>query len=112
MAKLDKEEVLSAFSAAYQAQHGKAPQIDQKGSWYSVDGGKSLRLADIAAMTEELQGGAPKAEPAKAEKPKAAAPKKAPAKKAKSSNGGLLPRDFWEDLLEGKDHHCRRPRGF
>ncbi len=109
MAKLDKDEVLSAFSAAYQAQNGKAPQIEQKGSWYSVDGGKSLRLADLAELTAQMQGGNAQAP---AEVPQKAPAKKASPKKAQSRSGGLLPKEFWEDRLEGNDHHCRRPRGF
>ncbi|WKE66940.1 hypothetical protein PVT67_06810 [Gallaecimonas kandeliae] len=127
MATLDKDQVLADFIAAYNAKNGKEPQIEQKGSWYAIDGGKSVRLADIVDMTAELKGGAgeakatpakkaaaPKAEPKAAPK-KAAAPKAAPAKKAVtqvSAGSGLLPKAFWEDVLEGRDHHCRRPRGF
>ncbi|EKE70933.1 hypothetical protein [Gallaecimonas xiamenensis] len=119
MATLDKDQVLADFTAAYHAKNGKNPEIEQKGSWYAIDGGKSVRLADIADMTAELTGGAaaPKAEPKKA--PAKAAPKaaaKAPAKASKpkvtASNGGLLPKAYWEDLLEQRNHHCRRPRGF
>ena len=117
MATLDKEKVLAAFSAAYEAKHGKAPEVEQKGSWYAIDGGKSVRLADLDAMTQELTGDAPAAKPAaKKAAPKAAA-KTAPAKKpaaakVSAGNGGLSPAAFWEDQLEQRDHHCRRPRGF
>ena len=57
MSKLDKTEVLSAFEAAYEAAHGKKPEIATKPGWYSIDGGKNMRLADVAALTEELTSG-------------------------------------------------------
>ncbi|TMP01986.1 hypothetical protein CWC11_20300, partial [Pseudoalteromonas sp. S3178] len=71
MSKLDKTEVLSAFEAAYEAANGKKPEITTKPGWYSIDGGKNLRLADVAELTEELSSG--KTTPKAAEK--------APAKK-------------------------------
>ena len=80
MSKLDKTEVLSAFEAAYEAAHGKKPEITTKPGWYSIDGGKNMRLADVAALTEELTSGsaAPSQEaaPAKKEAKKPAAPAK------------------------------------
>ncbi|TKB57439.1 hypothetical protein [Ferrimonas aestuarii] len=103
MSKLNKDEVLQQLNDAYLAKHGKAPSIEQKGSWFKVDGGKSLRLADLADLVEELKSGdseaapAPKAE-TKKEAPKKAAPKKAkPAKK--SSNGGLSAKELWAQKL-------------
>ena len=70
MSKLDKTEVLSAFEAAYEAAHGKKPEITTKPGWYSIDGGKNMRLADVAALTEELTSGsaAPSQEAAPAKK--------------------------------------------
>ncbi|WP_115719025.1 hypothetical protein [Gallaecimonas mangrovi] len=121
MATLDKDQVLAEFTAAYNAKNGKDPEIEQKGSWYAVDGGKSLRLADIAALTAELSGAKAAAPAEKAAAPKAAPKKEAAkpvAKKASkpkaaaSSNGGMYPKAFWEDALEQREHHCRRPRGF
>ena len=85
MSKLDKEQVIATFTVAYTAVNGKAPTIEAKGGWYSVDGGKNMRLADLDAMTAELGSLTPVEEtkgvvekPAKAAKKKAA---KAPAKK-------------------------------
>ncbi|MED5525817.1 MAG: hypothetical protein VX447_13830 [Pseudomonadota bacterium] len=115
MATLDKDQVLADFTAAYNAKHGKDPEIEQKGSWYAIDGGKSVRLADIVDMTAELAGAAPAAAKAAPAAPKKAAVKpaaKASKPKASAGNGGLLPKAYWEDLLEQRDHHCRRPRGF
>ena len=73
MSKLDKTEVLNAFEAAYEAANGKKPEITTKPGWYSIDGGKNLRLADVAALTEELTSG-------KTAEPKAEEAPKAPAK--------------------------------
>ena len=70
MSNLDKDQVLSDFTAAYKAAHGKEPQIEAKSGWFSVDGGKNIRLAALAEMAAELSGGAPAA-PAKEEKPAA-----------------------------------------
>ncbi|WP_417684614.1 hypothetical protein [Pseudidiomarina gelatinasegens] len=98
MSKLDKDQVLADFTAAYQQAHGKKPKVEAKGGWYSVDGGKNVRLAQLAEEAETLAGGKaakpaakatktaakPAAKPAaKKETKKAAEPaKKAPAKKA------------------------------
>ncbi|MCF6436338.1 hypothetical protein [Pseudoalteromonas sp. MMG022] len=127
MSKLDKTEVLSAFEAAYEAAHGKKPEITTKPGWYSIDGGKNLRLADVAALTEELTSGsstkseAPKAKPAKKAAPakKAKTSKAAPAKAqkkaafkvVKENAEGYTAEEFWIAELAGKDHDCRLPRG-
>ena len=57
MSKLDKTEVLSAFEAAYETANGKKPEITTKPGWYSIDGGKNLRLADVAELTKKLNSG-------------------------------------------------------
>ncbi|MCL6415894.1 hypothetical protein MIB92_09535 [Aestuariirhabdus sp. Z084] len=116
MSKLDKEQVLADFSAAFEKANGKAPVVDQKGSWYSVDGGKSVRLADLVDMTAELSGGAAPAKPEAA--PKAAAEKKAPAAKktakpkaktkTTSTSGGMTPKELWKQKLAARD---TLPRG-
>ncbi|WP_426417110.1 hypothetical protein [Aestuariirhabdus sp. LZHN29] len=118
MSKLDKEQVLADFVAAYEGAHGKAPQVDQKGSWYSVDGGKSVRLSDLADMTAELSGGAapaktdaaPKKAPAakKATAPKAAKPKAKAKAKTATTGGGLTPKELWKQKLANRD---TLPRG-
>ncbi|KZN32680.1 hypothetical protein [Pseudoalteromonas luteoviolacea] len=125
MSKLDKTEVLSAFEAAYEAVNGKKPEITIKPGWYSIDGGKNMRLADVAALTEELTSGnaGAKAEEKPAEKAPA---KKAPAKKAapaaksskvaafnivKANEDGYKAEEAWIVELAEKDHDCRLPRG-
>ncbi|TKB50460.1 hypothetical protein FCL40_04710 [Ferrimonas sediminicola] len=103
MSKLNKEEVLQQLNDAYLAKHGKAPTIEQKGSWFKVDGGKSLRLGDLAEMVSELTGGAAAADTAPKAEPKKSAPAKkaaAPKKAAKASgNGGLSPKQLWAQKL-------------
>lgn len=70
MAKLTKEEVISTLQQALSEQQGKAVTIEQNGSWYKIDGGKSLRFAELEQMLADSTKPA-KAE-AKQEKPKAA----------------------------------------
>lgn len=109
MSKLDKEQVLADFSAAYKKAHGKAPKVEDNNGWYSINGDKNVRLAEVAELTAELSGkpaakaGAKKETAKKAasakkdtakstakstvkskakDKPKKAAPKKAAAKKS------------------------------
>lgn len=124
MSNLDKDQVLSDFTAAYKAANGKEPQIEAKSGWFSVDGGKNMRLAALVEMTAELAGGAPAEAPVKEEKPaaKKAAPKakKAAAKPVEKSVGykvvkkgdGFTPANFWLDYLSTLDSDCRTPHGF
>ncbi len=121
MSKLDKTEVLAAFEAAYEAANGKKPEIVAKSGWYSIDGGKNMRLADVAALTETLTSGetaAPeKAAPAKKKAPakKAAAPAKAKGTKGytvvKHNEEGFLAEELWIVKLAESEHDCRLPRG-
>ncbi|WP_417664708.1 hypothetical protein [Pseudidiomarina donghaiensis] len=121
MSKLDKDQVLADFTAAYQQAHGKKPTIEAKGGWYSVDGGKNVRLAQLAEEAEALTGGksVEKAKPTqKADSaPKAAkktAPAKKPAAKAKvaKSGGGLTAKEAWRQRLEQDATLSRLPRGY
>lgn len=127
MSKLDKTEVLAAFEAAYEAANGKKPEITTKPGWYSIDGGKNMRLAEVAELTEELTSGktetVAKTEekaPAKASKKtttkKAAPAAKATEKKAaftvvSENKDGFTAEEFWIKELAEKDHDCRLPRG-
>ena len=126
MSKLDKEQVITAFTEAYTAANGKAPAIEAKGGWYSVDGGKNMRLADLEAMTAELGSSSPAkktkaAKPKKAavEKPaaekksvaekKPAAAKKAPAKK-KAKKSGFSVKGFWAEKIAEQNSGSKLPR--
>lgn len=128
MSKLDKDQVIADFTAAYEKAHGKKPTIEAKSGWYSVDGGKNMRLAQLAEEAEALTGGSKKPA-AKADKPaakKAAKPAKATEKKAatkkpaaktsgvktKSSGNGLTARELWRQKLEESSSLSRLPRGY
>lgn len=123
MSKLDKEQVLSDFTEAYKKANGKEPQIEAKSGWFSVDGGKNVRLAALVDMTAELSGGqsaapvAEKAEKKPAKKAKAA--KAAPAPKEKSAGftvvtkgDGFAPANYWLNYLSTLGSDCRTPHGF
>ncbi|NKF51515.1 hypothetical protein G3R49_13205 [Shewanella sp. WXL01] len=122
MTALSKEEVISALSAALEKQSGKAVSIEQSGSWYKIDGGKSVRFSELEKMLAEFDGGeAPvqaeetKAEPVKKEvkaKPaKKAAAKSEKKKPATSANGGLTPKQLWRQKLANAGKNTL-PRGF
>ncbi|WP_213994688.1 hypothetical protein [Arsukibacterium sp.] len=90
MTKLDKDQVVADFTAAYKAKFGKEPELEQKPGWFSVDGGKNIRLAELAELGQSYsKGGKAKAAAAKAEKPakaeKADKPAKAEKKPAKAA---------------------------
>lgn len=121
MSKLDKDLVVAEFTAAYKAAFGKAPQLEQKPGWFSVDGGKNIRLAELAELAASYASakGKTAAKPAedkkpaaKAAAPKAAAPKAAekPAPKAKSkaSGNGQSAAVLWASRIGEQQ---RKPRG-
>jgi len=139
MSKLDKEQVLEEFSKAFKAAEGKAPKVEASNGWFSVNGGKNMRLAQLAEWTEELSKGSSKpaakkttekkadTKKATSEKtaskkaaPKKAAPKKAAAKKPaakksapkKSASGGMTAREQWQQHLESLNTDSRLPRGY
>lgn len=118
MSKLDKEQVIADFTEAYKAANGKEPSIEAKGGWFSVDGGKNMRLAALAEMAAELGGSsspAPEKAEAKSAEPKAAKKaniKKAPAKKAakKKKSANFSVKAFWAEQLHAKDSSAKLPR--
>jgi hypothetical protein len=120
MSKSDKDQVIAAFTEAYTAANGKAPVIEAKGGWYSIDGGKNLRLAQIEELSAEFSAArsvaakAPKkvAEPKKnatakkSPEPKAPAAKKAP----KIKNSGFSVKSFWAGQIEEQNPGSQKPR--
>lgn len=117
MSKLDKDQVVAEFTAAYKAAFGKAPQLEQKPGWFSVDGGKNIRLAELAELgasysaEKATTASTTKAKPA-AEKKAAPAPKTAakPVKTSKAKGGdGQSAADIWAARLDTKQ---RQPRGY
>jgi len=122
MSKLDKEKVLAEYTEAYQKAHGKKPEIESSNGWFSVNGGKNVRLTQLADEAKELANEksslAKKSESKKAEAKKPAAKKPAAKKSSakqspakKSSSGGLTAKELWKQKLEAKDSECRLPRG-
>ena len=115
MANLDKDEVVAAFTAAYKKANGKAPSIESKSGWYSVDGGKNVRLAQLQEMTESLASGSSEGTSKNVEKK---APKKStnaaakPAKKKASSSkkSGFSVKDFWAEKLNAEVPGATLPR--
>ncbi len=122
MSNLDKDKVIAEYTEAYQKAHGKKPKIESSNGWYSVDGGKNVRLSQLADDAKALgkeKKSAPKKSESKKTEPKKAEAKKPAAKKSsakqspakKSSSGGLTAKELWKQKLEGKDSDCRLPRG-
>lgn len=120
MSKLDKDSVIEKFTQAYKAANGKEPTIEAKGGWYSVDGGKNMRLAQLDEMADSLGADAPKAEAKKAAPKKAEAAekkpaaKKAPAKKAapkaKKKSTSFSVKDFYAQEILASKPGSRKPR--
>lgn len=113
MSNLDKEQVLEKFSAAYQKANGKAPSIEAKGGWYSVDGGKNVRLAQLDELANELTStnGTEEtvaAPAAKAEKKVAA--KKTAAKKTTKTKSSFDVKAFWADKIKAANGANTLPR--
>jgi hypothetical protein len=119
MSKLDKDQVIAAFTEAYTAANGKAPTIEAKGGWYSVDGGKNIRLANLNAMIAELDTSTPAKEataaPAKeataaVEKPKNSKPKKAAPVKKKVKKSDFSVKAFWAKKILEESPVSKLPR--
>ncbi|GIU49672.1 hypothetical protein [Shewanella algidipiscicola] len=113
MSKLTKEEVISALESALSKTQGHAVSIEQKGSWYKIDGGKSLRFSELEAMLAEQGDNAQVQAAVKKENNKTVAKKTAPAKTANAASNsavnGMTPKALWRAKLAGKG---QLPRGF
>ena len=104
MSKLDKDQVIENFSKAYSAANGKQPDIEAAGGWYSVDGGKKVRLATLEEMTAELSSSAP-AE-VKTAKPAAKKTKAA----SKTSKSDFSVKAFWAEKILDHNPGSKLPR--
>ena len=104
MANLDKDEVLAAFADAYKKANGKAPSIESKSGWYSVDGGKNMRLSQLQDMIATLNSYSSKGTSKKVDK---AAAK--PAKK-KAAKSGFSVKQFWAEKLNEEAPGAMLPR--
>ncbi|MGI2169813.1 hypothetical protein ACROAE_06405 [Shewanella sp. MF05960] len=111
MTTLTKEEVISQLQLALEKQSGKAVSIEQAGSWYKIDGAKSVRFSELESMHAEHCA----THAIAAVKPATqiqAAVKKQPSKKAKTTSGGLTPKQLWRLKLETTAGSQTLPRGF
>jgi hypothetical protein len=123
MSKIDKDTVIDNFTKAYTKANGKAPSIEVKGGWYSIDGEKNVRLAQLETMTTELSGGKSaqtaepslvKAEPkpSAAQKPIARASTKTSQNKQKSAprDKTFSVRDFYTQQILEVNPGAKPPR--
>jgi len=113
MSKLTKEDIISALESALATKENRAVIIEQKGSWYKIDSGKSLRFNELESMLDDLSGKATAPKPASKKKTapiaKATKANVPTTKKTVNVNGGKTPKEFWRDKLAGKG---QLPRGF
>jgi uncharacterized lipoprotein YajG len=89
MTALTKEEVIAQLQLALEKQSSESVDIVQKGSWYKINDGKSLRFSELEQMLTEVTSGKV-ANPVatkvtKQASVKAAAPKGPAAKMSKAS---------------------------
>lgn len=111
MSTSDKEQVIASYTEAYTAKFGKAPNIEAKGGWYSVDGGKNIRLAALEEMTAELNStSTPVAADAKSEKPAKAVKKAAPKKAKKANKSDFSVKAFWAAKITEQNPGAKLPR--
>ncbi|UAL41975.1 hypothetical protein K8B83_13905 [Shewanella inventionis] len=115
MTTLTKEEVISQLQMALEKQSGNTVSIEQAGSWYKIDGGKSVRFSELETMHSELcatntEIKATNAKPAVKAQAKPA--KKQPSKKTTTTSGGLTPKELWRQKLENTAGNQTLPRGF
>ncbi|MDF0535267.1 hypothetical protein PY479_13400 [Shewanella sp. A32] len=104
MTTLTKENVISQLETLLSAKDGKQVTVEQSGSWYKIDGGKSVRFSELEQMLAECVV-------VPAVKPPAKTAAK-PAKKVKpASNGGKTPKEIWREKLSANPGN-QLPRGF
>ena len=119
MAKPDKNDVLEEFIYAYTKANGKQPDIQAKSGWYSVDGGKNVRLAQIQEMTAALlEDGSKTPSTSKAtKKVMSEAPPKTTSKtrpknvaRTKPQKSGFSVKQYWADKLNAEAPGSTQPR--
>ncbi|MCF2946966.1 hypothetical protein L0668_02530 [Paraglaciecola aquimarina] len=124
MSKLDKDQVIAAYTEAYTKANGKAPNIEAKGGWYSVDGAKNIRLAELNEQISTLDStkvtptekalveSNKKAEKKKsAEKTPTTAKKKAASKtKSKAKKSDFSVKAFYADRIKTENSGVKLPR--
>ncbi|WP_133407111.1 hypothetical protein [Parashewanella tropica] len=114
MATLSKEETISALTAAIKKHEGRDVTIEQKGSWYKIDGGKSMRFSELETMLASFGSESSPVVEVKKEtaKPKAEKKAKPSTKKSADNTEGKLPKEYWLDYLFSLGGTVTLPRGF
>ncbi len=114
MTNQDKEKIIADFTEAYTKVNGSAPSIEVKSGWYSVDGGKNVRLAQLQDMTASLSG---QLTPAATKQPAATktVSEKKPKKSASTSKkpqkvSGFSVKAFWAEKLKNEAPGATLPR--
>lgn len=118
MTTLTKDEVISSLKAVLEKQTGKAVSIEQSGSWYKIDGGKSVRFSELEAKLAQLSDAAGTevtvdSTPAKTKKPaKAEGEATKTATSENTQSVGLTPKQLWRAKLAQASGKQTLPRGF
>ncbi|MEP4889225.1 MAG: hypothetical protein ABJV04_04310 [Aliiglaciecola sp.] len=112
MSKLDKDQVIEKFTEAYKSAHGKTPTVEAKGGWYSIDGGKNVRLSALEEMTNDLvsSGSDTKTvekKPSKSDNKVATKSKTSKKPKGKSS---FSVKDYWQEKIMAQNPGSKLPR--
>ena len=111
MTNLDKDAVLAAFTDAYKKAHGKSPNIESKSGWYSVDGGKNVRLAQLQEMIASLESLHVNSTEKTSKKENTTTATSTAKKKATSNTkSGFSVKDFWAEKLNAEAPGATLPR--
>jgi hypothetical protein len=123
MTNMTKEEVIGALEVALLQKEGRAIKIEQKGSWYKIEDGKSLRFSELEAMLASLSTAVISTAKSPVTQKKVEADKTvteaktikpaqaAPAVK-QGNNGGKTPKQLWREKLTSQKGKYTLPRGF
>ncbi|MFQ6371091.1 hypothetical protein [Shewanella sp. YIC-542] len=95
---LTKEDVISRLQTRLSHQEGRDVAIEQNGSWYKIDGGKSVRFSELEQMLATLTDTTPA--------PQATAPVT-----TTTTGSGKMPKDSWRKKLAAQPRN-QLPRGF
>ncbi|MFT6897044.1 MAG: hypothetical protein ACJA13_001450 [Paraglaciecola sp.] len=114
MRDLDKDQVITKFTKAYTAANGKAPEIAAKGGWYSVNGEKNVRLAQLDEIADDLAGAKPatksKGKTNSVAKDVSKAPKAKAKKATKPKSGDFSVKSMWLAKIEHQNPGSIQPR--
>ena len=108
MSKLTKEDVILKLTSALSVKEGRKVHIEQKGGWFKIDGGKSLRFSQLESLLENET----KASKSVTTEPVEKISKKmaAPIVTITVNPKGKKPKDLWREKLLADSN--KLPRGF